>query len=141
PMSAAGLLLGFGGCLVAMFRGGHGIGYPVAGAVVSTVALAIGIFWAAFPVALIEASRVAKENEKKMAEKEAKEPAAPPTGKKDEGTKRGQPKGEDGDWVDVRKAVRQGDVTVRIQSVSVGFVDLENLGKPTRSAKQHLILR
>lgn len=43
PLSALGVLLGAIGLLVALFRGGSGIGYPIGGAAVSGLALAIGI--------------------------------------------------------------------------------------------------
>jgi serine/threonine protein kinase len=45
PLSGLGLLLGVLGGIVALFRGGTGIGFPIAGSALSAMALLIGAFW------------------------------------------------------------------------------------------------
>lgn len=52
PVSGIGLLLGLAGLIVAFVRRGSGVGYPIAGAVVSGLALCV----AAFQVAMISAA-------------------------------------------------------------------------------------
>src|SRR5262249_45300075 len=45
PLSALGVLVGIVGGVVALSRGGHGIGFPIAGLALNGTALAIAIFW------------------------------------------------------------------------------------------------
>jgi len=45
PLSGIGLLLGAAGTVAAFFRGGHGIGFPIAGTTICGLALVIGGFW------------------------------------------------------------------------------------------------
>jgi hypothetical protein len=57
PLSGLGLLLGIAGLIVAIFRKGHGLGFPIAGAAICGMALAIGAAWLVMVGGLREAAK------------------------------------------------------------------------------------
>jgi hypothetical protein len=82
PLSGLGLLLGITGGIVALAHRGQAIGFPIAGSVLSAIALAIGIFWYTLAKATTEAifgqgdSRVANQGRAQAGNKAAAEARA-----------------------------------------------------------------
>jgi hypothetical protein len=115
PLSALGLLLGAIGLLVAVHRRGSGIGYPIGGAAVCGLALAIGIAQATVIAApLFVASELAERA------KAISDPAA---------------------WVSANQPLKIGDVQVRVVSATVGKIRMKgSLADGYESADSYLKL-
>jgi hypothetical protein len=60
PLSALGLLVGIVGGVVALCRGGRGIGFPIAGVALSGTALLVGIFWVRMVFKMLPSGEEAK---------------------------------------------------------------------------------
>jgi len=128
PLSALGLVLAIAGFLVALFRRGTGIGYPIAGGLTSGLALFIAI---SMTMATSEAIRHVANvtSEDRATNQEVIRPSGrAPTG----GAAAAGPKQSPGaartevSWAPGTERVRQGDVQVRVVSVRVGRIILED---------------
>jgi hypothetical protein len=60
PLSGVGLLLGVGGGIVAVSRGGRGIGFPIAGSAINAAAITVALVWVGLASYLSKADDAAK---------------------------------------------------------------------------------
>lgn len=124
PLSALGLVLGIIGFLVAVFRRGAGIGYPIAGSLVSGFALFIAI---SMTVATGEAiDSLAKTSQEDIAtNQQVVEPADSVDTERTKG--RGPKKRKPAiTWTSALRPVAQGDVQIRVTAARVGKVTLQD---------------
>jgi hypothetical protein len=147
PVSGLGLLLGLIGGTVALCRSGRGIGFPIAGSAINSMALVVAFFW----LGLASITHSALEKSSKAIDQSIKEENA--TNQRiDEGEKKPEvksgsdapvaPKVEEVEWADARKIVRQGDVLVAISSVTIDQVQLDSiLGERSLSRDKLLVIR
>jgi hypothetical protein len=134
PLSCLGLLMGTLGGIIAIFRHGHGIGYPIAGSAISLVALLFGLFWFGVMDATLRPVNALRPNGHDPLKGEI--PAQLPM---DEDA----PNGRDIEdkWIDASQSpVQQGDVVVRITSAAVDFVNLDDFGRPSKSKNKMLLI-
>lgn len=144
PLSALGLLLGFIGLVLALTRGGVGIGFPIAGLAVSGLALFVAFsLTAAASRAIVE---TAKELEQRRGggsesnqqvvvppEQDAEKPTGP--------VAKEPPKAITPQWAPSNLPVRQGDVQVEVIEVKTGLVPVKDImGNLSASTKPHLMI-
>lgn len=116
PLSALGLLLGAIGLLVALFRRGSGIGFPIGGTAVCGLALAIGIA----QTAVVAAPSFSRARELAERVKAASDPAA---------------------WAPANRPLKFGDVQLRVVSATVGRIQMKgSLSDGYESADSYLKL-
>jgi hypothetical protein len=147
PLGGLGFLLGVIGGIVALCRSGRGIGFPITGSAINSMAVIVAFFWLGLAKithdaldqttkAIDQASKEANATNQKIDDVEKKLEAQsgsdnPPT-----------PKVEEVEWTDARKIVRQGDVLVAISSVTIDQVQLESiLGERSLSNDKLLVIR
>ncbi len=141
PLSALGLLLGIIGLLVAFFRKGAGIGFPIAGSAISGLALFVAIGSTLATGKALEAgakSMQAALNEGQRTNQEVIPAAGPkaanrtatPQARQPRNTPPAAPPGRAAEpeeqWASATDAVKQGDITVRITAVKSGKVALKS---------------
>ncbi len=142
-LSGLGLLLALVGGLVAIARRGRGVGFPIAGAAVNLLALAVAVGVTLVlhgalnrmvdndderdrtnPVSTPATGKTSEPRQPAPDNKPAPEPAKPPS-----------------EWADAsREAVTQGDLRVRVTGVKVDFVRLHELGDTESKEKDLLIV-
>jgi len=138
PLSALGLLLGLIGVVVALTRKGSGIGFPIAGIVVCGLALGVAILMTTAimsGVAAVGDGIFAEQNESRATNQTSvgegqssgvKAEAAPSKSTDAQVT-----------WAPAESPVRQGDVQVRITSVTVNKVKLpDRFGREQRESPE-----
>lgn len=125
-ISGLGLLLGLGGFILALQRGGSGIGFSIGGGALSALSLVVCILWSAGVTnAFMAANKIlANQNHTNQ------DPVSNLTGQDGASAKNGDtstPMKPEIKWFDASKgAVQQGNIRVRIVSVSVGKVPLKD---------------
>ncbi len=146
PLSALGLLLGVVGLIVALRREGSGVGYPIAGGAIAGIALLIGasqaVFFSSTGRAAAEvADAVVDAREQENATNEVTE-ASKPAGRdrKKTGRRQPRPKPAQPEWVPASSPLRQGDVQVRVVSVTVGSAQLINTWDGTAASSEGALL-
>jgi hypothetical protein len=118
PLGGLGLLLGGVGLIVALVRGGRGVGFSIAGSAVSLLALVIAGLWLALVGAV---SKSASEADKDGPHAQLPERNTPPPAVRDDSTARAGSDGGRKDapapdgkerWDNVGNAVQVGDASV-----------------------------
>jgi len=166
PLSGLGLLLGIVGLLVAIFRKGTGIGFPIGGSAICALALVVAVSQAfvigaaatatagavtataqEFAEAAQQQTRtnqetVASSSDKRDARMERERPApdkreAPePAPQVD----RQAEKPKEPKWASAESPVKQGDIEMQVISVSVGKIPLKaGYDESARTSKDELL--
>jgi hypothetical protein len=137
PLSLLGILLGGLGLLMAVFRKGAGIGYPIAGTAISVLAVvtAVSISGAAASAVSQVGESIVEESARADATQQSVVPNSPPIASdgSDAESNRGDSTGDvtnrdavTSEWADARDTVQQGDLQVRITMVKIGKVPLKD---------------
>jgi hypothetical protein len=147
-VSGLGLLLGFGGLVMALARRGSGIGFSIAGSGLSALSLVICLLWtfalsSAFKAVDNAVAKQGRTNQHVVSDPERDNPApqnkdaAPaPAGDK------APPAKSEPEWADASKgAVRQGDLQVQITQVNIGQVPLKTITDNSRSKDNLLMIK
>jgi hypothetical protein len=119
PLSGLGLLLGVAGGVVAVLRGGRGVGFPIAGSGISGLALVIGGFW------LFLIAKVAKAVDDGNKASSAASRAADQDG---------------ASWASPDEAVTHGDLQIRIVRVTTGQVPVKDIIREDAASKHDLLM-
>ncbi len=166
PLSGLGLLLGIGGGIVAVTRKFAGIGFPIAGTAVCALALMITISVTfatsaaivatgegleaidqALHESLEEMEKSTETNQVVVGDDAGHAPdqtvangsnQASTNGTEQAGATESEPEVEVDEWADASNAVQQGDVRVKVQSVTVDFVATEGFGDDGESQEKLL---
>jgi len=125
PVAALGLLLGGIGLVVAFLRRGSGIGYPIAGGVVSGMALAIGVAQVGAISATVSAVDEAMQQQSRTNQEVVGSTSSASTN----------------DWASARSPVRQGNAEVKVASVRSATVKLkDSIAGEFDSEKPYLVI-
>jgi len=130
PVSGVGLVLGVSGLIIVLVSKRGSAGFPIAGSAVSFVAIAVAGLWMLVCAGMFGTAKTSFDEVKKNADEIFKKMAE-------------LQRQDAGDWVDASKdAARNGDVEVRVTSVTIGPVDLEmENGAVGKSATDSVIIR
>jgi hypothetical protein len=154
PLSGLGLIFGIVGLLISVTRKGSGIGYPIAGGIVSTLALIIAIAQIAVIGSAANAVATAAQHANQQMSRTNQQvvtPARPiPVGSHnqknqlstltlDKPQELAAPKAAEPQWASARQPVRQGDIQVTITKVRVGKVPLNDMFGQTTQSKDDLL--
>jgi len=150
PLSLLGIVLGGIGLLLAVFRRGAGIGFPIAGTAISLLAAgtAITISGAAATAvssvgeSIVEAS--ARANATKQSIVPETDQIASDSGDKQDAvgnasTPEADVNAEKQEWADAREAVQQGDMQLRVVNVKIGKVPLKDSFRDDAESKDELL--
>jgi len=154
PLSLLGILLGGIGLLIALFRKGSGIGFPIAGTALSLLSTVVVIAMTAMFSATANAvKQVGKSFEEASAKANATEqtvvapspPSEPATdtatsGPTDKAKLPSKETPAEQEWADARNAVKQSDLQVRIAKVILGKVPLKDAFREGSKSKDDLLM-
>jgi hypothetical protein len=146
PLSSLGVLLAGIGLLVALFRRGSGIGWPIGGGVVSGLALIIGIAQVAAIGGVAEGLRQSAE-EANRTHQEVVTPGPSGNASQAESDRTsgneqiaGQERSVTPQWASAADPVRQGDIELRVTQVLEGKVPLRTGFDDRETASQDDLL-
>lgn len=151
PLSLLGILLGGIGLLIALFRKGSGIGFPIAGTSLSLLsAITVITITGAAASAVNQVGKSIEESSAKAnATQQTVVPAASPEqpnadvasldppNSSEPSTEKTAP-GEE--WGDAQNAVQQGDLQLRVTKVSIGQVPLKDSFRDDSESKDELLM-
>ena len=151
PLSLLGMLLGGIGLLIALFRKGSGIGFPIAGTSLSLLsAITVITITGAAASAVNQVGKSIEESSAKAnATQQTVVPAAAPEQpnaavaslvppiSSEPSTEKPAP-GEE--WGDAQNAVQQGDLQLRVTKVSIGQVPLQDSFRDDSKSKDELLM-
>lgn len=148
-VSGLGLTLGLGGLVLAVARGGSGVGFSIAGSGLSAISLMICLAWTFAVSNAVKAVRDAATNlgqtNQTLVPNADRVKSGPQGSGGEQQHGQGQPSSaaarSEPEWVDARKgAVRQGDIQVRVAGVSVGKVPLEDAFSEGSKSKDDFLM-
>lgn len=142
PLSGLGMILALIGLLAALFRGGTGIGYPIAAVAINGLALFMAI---SITMATGEALSSMSEaiNESRESDRATNQQVVNDNGEIVRGGGKANDPGRAvnpaDDWADADETVQQGDIRVHVESVSIGTIDVTDIfGDKATSENKHL---
>jgi hypothetical protein len=123
PVSGLGLFFGIVGLVVAVVAKRGGTGFPIAGSAVSLAALAVAGLWFLICAGMMTGVKKAGDEFAKQLEEQQRQGAA--------------------SWVDASKdAATHGDVRIRVRSVTLGHVEMEDArGGLLEAPGEYLLIR
>lgn len=147
PLSLLGILLGGIGTLIALFRKGSGIGFPIAGTALSLLSAitVVAITGAAATAvhqlgkAIDESSSKAVATHQMVVPKVTSEPPKAGLVLPDSAEAETEKATPEAEWVDAQNAVQQGDLQLKVSMVAIGHVPLED-SFSSDSKSQHELL-
>jgi hypothetical protein len=135
PLSGLGLLLGLAGGVVAVFRGGRGVGFPIAGSAICGMALVIGVFWL---FVLTAAHKAIDDSTRPKSETSPTADNGFPAPPKDIPNPPDTP--PEPSWPSSDKAVTLGDVKVQIVRIITGKVPVKDIVQEDAASKNDLLM-
>jgi hypothetical protein len=132
PLSGLGLLLGLGGGIMAAVRKWEGIGFPIAGTAVSTIAVGVGLFWLVWMGAMVNSTQrqvaLAQQQAAQQAQLAAQQAQQAEAQRRQVEERQRQALKAQG-WVEANVGpARVGDVEVRVNAVRVAPVTAKGPG-------------
>lgn len=145
PVAGIGILLGFVGGILSLFRSGHGIGYPIAGTACNALALLIATFWIVFLSGFASAVAERGKGPGKIPQIIVAN-EDPPDGKvvtpdAQPDVPQATPMPKNDGWADASKdVVAVGEVRVRVMGVRVDKFQINDLGRVGPSTEDKLLV-